>query len=296
MITAIATEIQKTFTDKGIETDINQIITNLTKLINLGVPNEDAKKSVIKKIASEKNVELSTTSSNNINVGAVYSTPAGTWINLKVTVTNLGADGNNYKQRGVIGDETGTINFISSNNVPFILEIGKSYLLENVIIGEFRNQPQISINKSSKASILPETIEAKPFTKVIEGAIVSISDGSGLIKRCPTCKRALSKGACSEHGKIDGTYDLRIKATLDDGEKTYAILLQKELTETLTGIDLNRAIAMAADALDQKVVMEEIEKMIIGRYYRVEVTPVSELMIVKGIDSLTGQMINPLKV
>jgi replication factor A1 len=296
MITATAMDIQKIFTEKGIETDINQIETNLSKLVNLGVPVEDAIKSVIKKIASEKNVELSATSSNNVSIGEIYSIPPKKWVNVKIAVINLGADGNNYKQRGVIGDETGTINFISSNNVPFILEIGKSYLLENVIIGEFRNQPQISVNKSSKASILPETIEAKPFTKIIEGAIVSISDGSGLIKRCPTCKRALSKGACSEHGKIDGTYDLRIKATLDDGENTYTILLQKDLTETLTGIDLNRAIAMAADALDQKVVMEEIEKMIIGRYYRVEVTPVSELMIVKGIDSLTGQMINPLKV
>lgn len=54
MITATAMDIQKIFTEKGIETDINQIETNLNKLINLGVPVEDAKKSVIKKIASEK--------------------------------------------------------------------------------------------------------------------------------------------------------------------------------------------------------------------------------------------------
>lgn len=294
MITATAIEIQNIFAEKGIETDINQIKTNLSKLVNLGVPIEDAKKSVIKKIASEKNVELSTTSSNNVSIGEIYALPPKKWVNVKITVTNLGADGEKYKQRGVVGDETGTINFISSNNVPFTLEVGKSYLLENVITGTFGNQPQISINKSSKSSALNETIEAKPFTKIIEGAIVSVSSGSGLIKRCPTCKRVLSKGACSEHGKIDGTYDLRIKATLDDGENTYTILFQKELTETLTGIDLNKAIAMAADALDQKVVMEVIEKMLIGRYYRVEVTPLSELMIVKGIDSLAGKMINPL--
>lgn len=294
MITATAMDIQKIFAEKGIETNINQIKTNLSKLVNLGVPIEDAKKSVIKKIASEKNVELSATSSNNVSIGEIYALPPKKWVNVKITVTNLGSDGEKYKQRGVVGDETGTINFISSNNVPFTLEVGKSYLLENIITGTFGNQPQISINKSSKASVLNETIEAKPFTKIIEGAIVSVSSGSGLIKRCPTCKKALSKGACSEHGKIDGTYDLRIKATLDDGENTYTILFQKELTETLTGIDLNKAIAMAADALDQKVVMEVIEKMLIGRYYRVEVTPLSELMIVKGIDSLTGQMINPL--
>jgi replication factor A1 len=193
MITATAIEIQKIFAEKGIETDINQIKTNLSKLVNLGVPIEDAKKSVIKKIASEKNVELSTTSSNNVSIGKIYALPPKKWINVKITVTNLGSDGEKYKQRGVVGDETGTINFISSNNVPFTLEVGKSYLLENVITGTFGNQPQISINKSSKASVLNEMIEAKPFTKIIEGAIVSVSSGSGLIKRCPTCKKFLAK-------------------------------------------------------------------------------------------------------
>ena len=40
--------------------------------------------------------------------------------------------------------------------------------------------------------------------------MIDIQTGSGLIKRCPECKRALVKGACAEHGKVKGEYDLRI--------------------------------------------------------------------------------------
>jgi len=57
---------------------------------------------------------------------------------------------------------------------------------------------------------------------------VDVQSGSGLIKRCPECNRALVKGACGEHGKVEGVYDLRIKAVLDDGEKVQDILMNRK--------------------------------------------------------------------
>jgi len=38
-----------------------------------------------------------------------------------------------------------------------------------------------------------------------------------IIKRCPECNRQTKSGACAEHGKVEGIYDLRIKAVCDNG-------------------------------------------------------------------------------
>jgi replication factor A1 len=57
--------------------------------------------------------------------------------------------------------------------------------------------------------------------RTMEGALVDIKDGSGLIKRCPDedCTRVIRNGRCSEHGDVSGEFDLRIKGVLDDGEQ-----------------------------------------------------------------------------
>ena len=99
--------------------------------------------------------------------------------------------------------------------------------------------------------------------------MVDIQTGSGLIKRCPECKRALVKGACAEHGKVKGEYDLRIKAVLDSGTTTQDVLINRELTEELVGLSLDSAIAMAADALDPGVVLDKLKHELLGRYYTV---------------------------
>ncbi|MFB6177808.1 MAG: hypothetical protein ABEI99_11825, partial [Halobaculum sp.] len=94
---------------------------------------------------------------------------------------------------------------------------------------------------------------------------------SGLIKRCPEdeCTRVLQNGRCSEHGQVDGQFDLRVKAVLDDGEAVHEVIFDEEATEQLTGISLAEAKQMAQDALDTTVVEEEIRELITGRYYRV---------------------------
>jgi len=75
----------------------------------------------------------------------------------------------------------------------------------------------------------------------------------------PRMQPALVKGACGEHGKVEGVYDLRIKAVLDDGEKVQDILMNREITEAFTGITLDKAKEMATEALDQGVVLDVIK-------------------------------------
>jgi replication factor A1 len=117
--------------------------------------------------------------------------------------------------------------------------------------------------------------------------MVDIQTGSGLIKRCPECKRALVKGACAEHGKVKGEYDLRIKAVLDSGISTQDALINRELTEKLAGISLDAAIAMAADALDPGVVLDKLKHELLGKYYVVSGHKLDRYILV---DSITPQL------
>lgn len=194
----------------------------------------------------------------------------GQWVTLKVKVVQLWEKNSHetIEQAGLIGDPTGVIKFTNwvSSEIPD-MEEGKSYILKNVVVNEWDGKTQIQLNKSSSMEELDEDIEVGTLTFTYSGAMVDIQTGSGLIKRCPECKRALVKGACPEHGKVKGEYDLRIKAVLDSGTSTQDILINRELTEKLGGFSLDSAIAMAADALDPGVVLDNLKHELVGKYY-----------------------------
>lgn len=172
------------------------------------------------------------------------------------------------EQTGLIGDETGVIKFTNwaSSELPD-MEEGKSYILKNIVVDEWNGRFAVTLNRSSSIENLDEDIKVRTSTFTYSGAMVDIQTGSGLIKRCPQCKRALVKGACPEHGKLKGEYDLRIKAVLDSGTSTQDVLINRELTEGLVGLSLDNAIAMAADALDPGVVLDKLKHELVGRYY-----------------------------
>jgi replication factor A1 len=289
-----ANEIYKKLQENGIVVPISEIEESINKMIAIGLSRENACKTVMTNIARKHGTELSPSASQTVTIAEIFDMPAGAWVNLKVNVKSLAVDSDKYNQRGIIGDETGTISFISSKNTPFKLEAGKSYILQDIVTGQFNKQPQVSLNKNSKETLLTETIEAKEFVKPLEGKIVAVMPGSGLIKRCPECNSALTKGACMKHGKVNGNHDLRIKAILDNGETTENILISRELTESFTGIDLQKAIAIAADTLDAGSVKEQMAKMICNRYYRIHATPLGDNMLARNIEPLAGAMHNPL--
>ncbi|MEE8168902.1 MAG: hypothetical protein V3T58_08540, partial [Candidatus Hydrothermarchaeales archaeon] len=75
----------------------------------------------------------------------------------------------------------------------------------------------------------------------VEGKIVKIYDGSGLIARCPKCKRQILDNFCIVHSDVEGFYDLRIKARFEYSEGYKALLLNKEMTEGVLGFNLDEA-------------------------------------------------------
>jgi len=211
----------------------------------------------------------------------------GRWIDLKGKIVQLWENNKeSISQVGLIGDETGSIKFIkwASAEIPVDLVEGKNYLFRNAVTSEWNGKFEITLNKSSSIEEIFDEIEVNTRDTVLTAAMVDIQSGSGLIKRCPQCNRSLTKGACAEHGKVDGVYDLRLKAVLDTGAITQDILLKRDVTENVSGITLESAIAMAADALDQGVVLEAMKQKLVGKYYKVSGPRVDRYILVESIE------------
>jgi replication factor A1 len=227
----------------------------------------------------------------------------GRWVDLKVKVVQLWETNSDaISQSGLIGDETGSIKFVkwAKADLPN-LEEGKSYLLGNLVTDEFQGRFSVKLNRTSRIELLEQEVQVGSQTAEFTGALVDIQKGSGLIKRCPTCKRSLAKGVCSEHGKVDGTYDLRIKGVIDDGNRVQDVLINRETTERLVGITLEDAKKMAMEALDHEVVCSLMEGTLVGRYFSVmgprvdryilvETINEAEAVTVADVDELTGML------
>lgn len=221
-------------------------------------------------------------------VNVVDVTEPGRWIDLRGKVVQLYEPRSDaISQAGLLGDETGVIRFVkwAKADLPDLAE-GKSYLFKNAVTDEFQGRFSVKLNKTSQIEDLKEEILVEPQSIEFSGAIVEIQKGSGLIKRCPVCKRVLTKGICGEHGKVEGAYDLRIKAVLDDGRKAQDILINRETTERLVGLTLDQAKQMAMEALDHEVVRALIEGGLIGRYYKVTGRRVDRYIIVETINEM----------
>lgn len=198
------------------------------------------------------------------------------WISLRAKVVQIWENRSDKIARtGLIGDSTGVIKFtIFAKNediIPSDFAEGKSYMFENVVSSIWNGQFSVKGNKNSKITQLTEDIEVSRSTETKTGVIASILSGSGLIKRCPECNRALVKGACGEHGKVEGRYDLRIKAVfIPFGTNDQIdLIIGAEATEALTELSMDKAKEMATDALDVTVIEDKFKKELTGRYYEV---------------------------
>ncbi|MDD1734310.1 MAG: replication protein A [Methanothrix sp.] len=212
----------------------------------------------------------------------------GQWVDLTVKVAQLWeANSDAISQSGLVGDDTGTIKFVkwAKADLPE-LEEGKSYLLKNLVTDEFQGRFSVKLNRTSQIVPLDEDVEIGSVAAEFSGALVDVQKGSGLIKRCPVCKRSLAKGVCSEHGKVEGAYDLRIKAVLDDGRRVQDVLINRETTERLVNLTLEEAKQMAMEALDHEVVRSMIESKLMGRYFSVTGPRIDRYLLVETINEI----------
>ncbi|MBP1928681.1 replication factor A1 [Methanolinea mesophila] len=174
-------------------------------------------------------------------------------------------------QSGLLADESGTIKFViwREDGVER-LEEGKVYNIFYAQVDEYNGRLSLNLNT---ATCLAEEgdIEVASGDTTATGAFVSLTQGSGLVKRCPVegCNRVLSRqNYCPVHEiQPDFKYDLRIKGWLDNGEKTWDVLVQKANVETLTGITLDQAVEIAENnPLGMDEVFLRMRDTILGRY------------------------------
>ena len=236
----------------------------------------------------EKEVEARPASRAAQAVKVVEITEPGLWVDLKVKVAQLWETNSDaISQSGLVGDETGSIKFVKWAKADLSnLEEGKSYLLRNLVTDEFQGRFSVKLNRTSQIEQLDVDVEIGSQAAEFSGALVDVQKGSGLIKRCPVCKRSLAKGVCSEHGKVEGTYDLRIKAVLDDGRRVQDVLINRETTERLVGLTLDEAKQMAMEALDHEVVRSLIESKLMGRYFSITGPRVDRYLLVETINDV----------
>jgi replication factor A1 len=188
--------------------------------------------------------------------------------------------------------KTGTIKFTAwAKSDLQSLEEGAVYQLGNVVTDEYQGRYSVKLNRTTTIEELDTEIEVGDNTIECDGALVDIQTGSGLIKRCPNddCTRVLQNGRCSEHGEVEGEFDLRIKGVLDDGQKVHEVIFNQEMTEQLTDISLEEAKEMAMDALDTTVVADTIRETTLGQYYRVEGPVLGRYILVETFEQVSEQ-------
>ena len=269
-----AEAIAEQFSDH-LNVDADEIEERLENLVNeYRVPLDEARRSVTNSYLEDAGMErdeLGRGGSESVLVNEIDEDEQ--WVDLRVELVDLWEPrSDSISQVGLVGDESGRIKFVAFETSELDeLEEGASYKLSNVVTDEYQGDYSIKLNRTTTITELDEEVEVGDSTTTVEGALVDVQSGSGLIKRCPEegCTRVLQNGRCSEHGEVDGEFDLRIKAVLDDGQEVQDVIFNREATEELTGIELEAAKQQAKDALDTSVVADGIRTDILGRYYRV---------------------------
>jgi replication factor A1 len=303
MITkSIDTEIENIysrFKSAGIELDKNKIRDKLNYLLGYKVPLNEAVRTVTVALRKDYNLPLESFKPGNAGLVPIASIKEDNkWVTVRGKVLQLWEPkSDSISQTGLIGDDSGVIRFTifakSADKLDITLEEDESYEFRNVVSSIWQDQISLKANSNSEIVPLETEIEVKRQIVTVTGIITGILAGSGLIKRCPECNRKLSKGNCTEHGRVEGVYDLRLKAVLQDSvpgnpPQSHDLIINAGLVEKLTGISLKKAIELAAEALDTGVVVDYLTEKVLFRYYKVTGAQLSSNFLVGEIVPVNG--------
>jgi replication factor A1 len=188
---------------------------------------------------------------------------------------------------GTMADTSGKVQFNAWQD--FGLKVGDVVRLAGAYVKGWRGTSQLTFDEKTTVehkapSTLPSLKEMEnqgpvPIASFIHGGgqmdvlveatLLEVKPGSGLVLRCPDCKRVLQDTICRLHGKQTGNPDLRIKAVLDDGSGAVSAIFSKEITEALLGRTMEEFTAMAKQAATPDVVETEARGKLVARTLRV---------------------------
>lgn len=114
-----------------------------------------------------------------------------------------------------------------------------------------------------------EKISMSGKLEEFRGIIVEILESdyeSGLFRRCELCNHVLKKGYCSEHQKVKGYYDLGLSAIAYNGFFEVQVTFEKEDIEKYFELTVEKAVSMANEALDIRVIIEFFERKLKSKF------------------------------
>lgn len=176
---------------------------------------------------------------------------------------------------GIIGDETGKAKFTAWHD--FGLKENKNIKIMGGYIKINRGRPELNFDEKAKVEIVEKEIKPvdrkitiSELTKIgggidliVNGNILDVKNGSGLIFRCPECNRRIQNNVCIVHGKVQGVPDLRTKAVIDDGTGALSVLFGKDITEKILGKDLEECKKIASEKMSADIIADELRDKIL---------------------------------
>ncbi len=188
---------------------------------------------------------------------------------------------------GLVADETGTIAL--SAWTDFHLRAGETLEITGGYLRAFRGVTQLVLDERATVRRvdrphLPDPasiLNAPPVSMArleesgggpsatVEGLVVGLLPPSGLVYRCPECRRSLQGGVCRLHGPVEGTADLRARIVLDDGTGAVTVNAGRPETERLWGHTLGEVLAGLPARPDPAVWEGELAEALLGRRLRV---------------------------
>ena len=191
-----AVEIHEQFSD-ALDVSVDEIEERLETLVSeYRVPVEEARRSVVSTYLDEADMDREQLAGGGSEAAEVADIDAPEeWLDLTAKVVELWEPrADSIAQVGLLGDETGTLKFTkwAKSDLPE-LEEGQVYRLGNLVTDEYEGRFSVKLNSTTTIEAVDEDIEVGDDAAEVEGALVDIQSGSGLIKRCPDedCTRVL---------------------------------------------------------------------------------------------------------
>jgi len=302
-----AANISGEFETIGVDMSPASVEEQMESMTAFKVPVDDAQVAVVRKLIDEFDLSDDDVS-EDLAALAGYSSSGGRsedfdrtllseipdlgdeeWVDVRAQVIDLwDVTHDSMAQVGLVADESAQMKFVkwakNTDELP-TLEEGVTYDFSSVITNEYEGKFSISLNKASSVVEAEQEVIPADGSVSATGTLVAIEDGSGLIKRCPeeNCSRLVTNGRCAEHGEVDGEFDLRIKAILDDGQSAVRALFNDEMTEAVTGMSLEEAIEMAMETVDPTVVLNAFRDQLIGRTFEVSGPVIGDYFLVDDV-------------
>jgi len=176
---------------------------------------------------------------------------------MKRTFDRNGEEG--FLWSGQIADPTGRCRISIWDDLPFKeSDLPVTVSIRGARVRAWQGIPDITVDEGHQLTVLEappwdESMDLSelsvevPLPEVVGGAsrvglktdgiVVSVRDDSGIIHRCTECRRVLREGACFDHGANPGEEDIRLRLVMDQSGATAALLVNKEASLTVLGLD-----------------------------------------------------------